>query len=216
VPFHDWQNSPHAGPASLGAIRPVGTNRGGRPAIFRKLPFGGTEVRRSSPSTSIEIPTMQRRFLFLAAAIVLAAATTGVQAHTFKAGDIAIGHPYARATAPGQPTGGAYLRLENHGAQGDKLVSASADVSRSVELHEMQMQGDVMRMRQIAAVDIPAHQSVVLEPGGVHIMLVGLKAPLKQGERFQMTLKFEKAGEVKVDVVVEAVNAGPMKHDMKH
>ena len=122
----------------------------------------------------------------------------------------------AGGVTPGQPTGGAYLRMENSGELSDKLLSASADVSKSVELHEMKMQGDVMRMRQVATVDIPAHQSVVLEPGGVHIMLVGLKAPLKEGERFPMTLKFERAGEVKVDVVVESVKAGPMKHDMKH
>jgi copper(I)-binding protein len=144
--------------------------------------------------------------------LLLAGAALAAHAHGFKAGDLAIGHPYARATAPGQPTGGAYLRVENHGAQSDRLVSASADVSKSVELHEMKMEGDVMRMRQVDGVEVPAGQSVVLEPGGVHVMLIGLKAPLKQGERFPMTLRFEKAGEVKVEVVVEAANAGPMKH----
>jgi copper(I)-binding protein len=154
---------------------------------------------------------MQRRFHFLAA-LALAGTTLVAHAHSFKAGELAIGHPYARATVPGQPTGGAYLRLENRGDQPDRLVSASADVSRSVELHEMKMQGDVMRMRAVDAVEIPAHQSVMLEPGGVHIMLVGLKAPLKEGERFPMTLKFEKAGEVKVEVVVEPVKSGPAKH----
>jgi copper(I)-binding protein len=143
--------------------------------------------------------------------LLLAAAALAAHAHGVKAGDLAIGHPYARATAPGQPTGGAYLRVENHGAQADRLVSASADVSKSVELHEMKMEGDVMRMRQVDGVDVPAGQSVVLEPGGVHVMLIGLKAPLKQGDRFPMTLRFEKAGEVKVEVVVEAANAGPMK-----
>jgi copper(I)-binding protein len=153
---------------------------------------------------------------FLLPALVLAGAAFTVQAHSYRVGDIAVGHPYARATAPGQPTGGAYLRLENHGAQADRLVSASAEVAKSVELHRMQMQGDVMRMRQIDAIEIPANKSVALESGGWHIMLVGLKAPLKEGDRFPMTLKFEKAGEVKVDVVVESVRTEPMKHDMKH
>jgi len=152
----------------------------------------------------------------LLTSLVLAGAALAAHAHSFKVGDIAIGHPYARATAPGQPTGGAYLRVENRGAQGDRLVSASADVSRSVELHEMKMDGDVMRMRPVAAVEVPAGQSVVLEPGGVHIMLLGLKAPLKEGDRFPLTLKFEKAGEVKVEVHVEAPGAGPARHDMKH
>src|SRR5438105_2943908 len=95
------------------------------------------------------------------------------QAHSYKVGNIAIGHPYARATAPGQPTGGAYLRIENHGTQADRLVSVSAGVSKTVELHEMAMQGDVMRMREVGAVEIPAKQSVMLQPGGTHIMLVG-------------------------------------------
>ena len=148
--------------------------------------------------------------------LALAIAAIAAHAHSFKVGDIAIGHPHARATAPGQPTGGAYLRLENHGAQPDRLIAASADVSRSVELHQMAMQGDVMRMRQIAAVELPPNQSVRLEPGATHLMLVGLKAPLKEGDRFPMTLTFEKAGEVKVDVVVEGVKPAPMAADMKH
>ena len=133
----------------------------------------------------------------LAIGLVLGAAAAAALAHSYKAGEISISHPHARATVPGQPTGGAYLRLDNRGAD-DRLVGVSADVSRSVELHTMSMEGDVMRMREIAAVEIPAHQSVVLQPGGLHIMLVGLKAPLKEGERFPMTLKFEKAGEVPV------------------
>jgi len=155
---------------------------------------------------------MPRRLHFLAA-LALASASLASHAHSFKAGDVAIGHPYARATVPGQPTGGAYLRLENHGDHADRLLSASADVSRSVELHEMKMQGDVMRMRAVDAVEVPPHQSVALAPGGIHIMLIGLKAPLKEGDRFPMTLKFEKAGEVKVEVVVESVKAGPTKHE---
>src|SRR5437763_15130840 len=122
--------------------------------------------------------------------LALAIAAIAAHAHSFKVGDIAIGHPHARATAPGQPTGGAYLRLENHGARPDRLIAASADVSRSVELHQMAMQGDVMRMRQIAAVELPPNQSVRLEPGATHLMLVGLKAPLKEGDRFPMTLRF--------------------------
>jgi copper(I)-binding protein len=151
----------------------------------------------------------------LLSGLLLAGTALASHAHSFKLGDIAIGHPYARATAPGQPTGGAYLRLENRGTQGDRLVSATADVAKAVELHEMTMQGDVMRMRQVDTVEVPAGQSVVLEPGGLHMMLVGLKAPLKEGDRFPMTLKFEKAGEVKVDVVVDSALAGPKKHD-KH
>ncbi len=154
--------------------------------------------------------TFPRRLL---AALSLTALALGAHAHSFKVGELSIGHPYARATAPGQPTGGAYLNISNAGAAGDKLVSASADVSKSVELHEMKMEGTVMRMREVTAVDVPAGKAVELKPGGLHIMLMGLKAPLKEGEKFPLKLKFEKAGEVTVTVNVEGAGAS---HEMKH
>jgi len=150
---------------------------------------------------------------FAALAVGLALGTA--QAHDFQLGPITIGHPHARATAPGQPTGGGYLTLENKGAD-DRLMSASAAVSPSVELHSMAMEGDVMRMRQVDAIDVPKGTKVELKPGGMHIMFVGLKAPLKAGDRFPMTLRFQKAGAVTVQVTVEAVKAEPLRHDMKH
>jgi periplasmic copper chaperone A len=150
---------------------------------------------------------------FIAAAVttaVLGAATLAAQAQEFKVGKIAIAHPYARATAPGQPAGGGFLKLENKG-DADRLLSASASVAGSVELHTMSMEGDVMRMRQVDAIALPAGKTVELKPGGLHIMFMGLKAPLKAGDSFPMTLKFEKAGEVTVNVKVEAPGQ-PMKH----
>lgn len=151
--------------------------------------------------------------LRLLAALSLGAAALAAQAHSFKLGELTIGHPYARATVPGQPTGGAYLSVRNAGAAGDKLVSASAEVAASVELHEMKMDGTVMRMREVSAVELPAGQAVELKPGGLHLMLMGLKAPLKQGDKFPLKLKFEKAGEVTVTVNVENPGAS---HEMKH
>ena len=156
---------------------------------------------------------MKRRFII--AGLAIAGTVLVARAHSYKVGAIDIGHPYARATAPGQPHGGAYLRIENHGGD-DKLVSVHAAVSQSVQLHEMKMEGDVMRMREVDMVPVPAGKAVMLQPGGMHIMLIGLKAPLKVGDSFPMTLKFEKAGEVKVDVKVQAADAGPALHDMKH
>jgi len=156
---------------------------------------------------------MKLQHILVTLAVGLALATA--QAHGFQLGQITIGHPYARATAPGQPIGGGYLTLENKGAD-DRLTSASAAVSASVELHSMAMEGDVMRMRQVNAVDVPKGTKVELKPGGLHIMFVGLKAPLKVGDSFPMTLKFQKAGAVTVQVTVEAVQAEPMRHDMKH
>jgi len=143
---------------------------------------------------------------FLAAAL-LSALSFASQAHEFMLGDIAIGHPYARATAPGQPTGGAFLRLENRGKADDKLLSASAEVGKATELHSMKMEGDVMRMREVAAIEVPAGKFVELKPGALHVMIMGLKAPLKEGDKFPLRLKFEKAGEVTVTVNVEAAGA---------
>jgi hypothetical protein len=156
----------------------------------------------------------------LLAGLLAAGAACIASAHDYTAGDLAVAHPYARATAPGQPAGGAYFSVQNRGSQPDRLVSASADVSRSVELHQMRMEGDVMRMRQLDGIDIPPNGTVTLAPGGMHVMLLGLKAPLVAGDKFPMTLTFRDAGDVKVEVAVEAVAAGagmpPMKHDMPH
>lgn len=147
--------------------------------------------------------------------VALVGAALAAQAHEYKLGAIAIDHPYARATAPGQPTGGGFLKLENKG-DADRLLSASAGVSNSVELHTMKMEGDVMRMRQVDAIELPAGKTVELKPGGYHIMFMGLKAPLKAGDSFPVKLKFEKAGEVTVDVKIEAPGKEGMPKDMKH
>ena len=153
----------------------------------------------------------------LFAGLALSMACLAAAAHEFKLGPINIGHPYARATVSGQTTGGGFLKLENGGAD-DKLLSASAAVSSAVKLHSMTMEGDVMRMRQVDGVALPAGKTVELKPGGLHIMFVGLKAPLKAGDSFAMKLKFQKAGEVTVTVNIEAAGAAAaaMPHDMKH
>lgn len=148
---------------------------------------------------------MKLNLIIAAAALSLASAFA--HAHSFKLGDIDIAHPYARVTGAGQSTGGGYLKLDNKGRD-DKLLSASAAVSANVELHSMTMDGDVMRMRQVDGIALPAGKTVALEPGGFHIMFVGLKAPLKAGAKFPMKLKFEKAGEVEVIVNVEAPKPG--------
>ncbi len=139
------------------------------------------------------------RFLAGTALACLAFAAT---AHSFKLGDIDIEHPYARPTRVGQQVGAGYLALTNKGAP-DRLLSVSSAVAASVEMHSMAMEGDVMRMRQVEAIALPTGAAVALQPGAQHLMLFGLKAPLKAGDRFPMTLKFEKAGEVVVTVHVE-------------
>ena len=157
---------------------------------------------------------MKSKLILSAAALAFASAFA--HAHSFKLGEIDIGHPYARATVAGQPTGGGYLSLDNKGRD-DKLLSATAAVSASVELHSMSMEGDVMRMRRVDGIALPTGKKVELKPGGFHLMFVGLKAPLKAGDKFPMTLKFEKAGEVEVTVNVEAPTAaGEAAAEHKH
>ena len=156
------------------------------------------------------------KLVLIISTAALSLASAFVHAHSFKLGEIDIGHPYARPTAAGQPMGGGYLSLDNKGRD-DRLVSATAAIAVSVELHSMSMEGDVMRMRQIDGIALPSGAKVELKPGGYHFMFVGLKAPLKAGDKFPIRLKFEKAGEVEVTVNVEAPKtAGDAAVEHKH
>ncbi|MEC5386862.1 copper chaperone PCu(A)C [Uliginosibacterium sp. H3] len=146
------------------------------------------------------------RYLTLACLVLL---SFSASAHDYTLGSIKIGHPWTRATTPGAQTGGGYLKLDNGGAA-DRLVSVSSNVSEQAEIHTMSMEGDVMRMQKLdKGVELPAGKTVEFKPGGLHIMLLGLKAPLKEGAKFPLTLKFEKAGEITVDVKVESLTGAP-------
>ncbi len=126
------------------------------------------------------------------------------------AGDIAIEHPWSRATATGAPVGAGYATIKNNGATADKLLSATADVAGKVEVHEMTMDNGVMKMRPINGLEVPAGKSVELKPGGYHIMFMQLKRPLAVGETVKGVMTFEKAGAVPVEYKVEAMGAKPM------
>jgi copper(I)-binding protein len=150
---------------------------------------------------------VSRTLASLAMAVAAAAS-----AHNYTFGTIIVVHPHARATAPGQPVGGGYLAITNRGATPDRLIGASApSLAQRVEVHEMRREGDVMRMREIGTIELPPGRTVLLEPGGLHLMLMGLKQPLAAGQRFPMTLTFEKAGSQQVEVEVEGDAAGPEK-----
>ncbi|MDX2158130.1 MAG: copper chaperone PCu(A)C [Hyphomicrobiaceae bacterium] len=126
-----------------------------------------------------------------------------------KDGAVTVSTPWARATPGGAKIGAAFLEISS-GAGGDAVVSASSPVAGKVELHTHANDGGVMRMRQIEAIDVPASGKVTLKPGGLHIMLMDLKQPLKEGEAIDLTLSFRKAGEVKVQVPVLKVGSpGP-------
>ena len=125
-------------------------------------------------------------------------------AHDYKIASLQIGHPWTRPTLPGQTTGGGYLSINNLGGTPDRLLGASTPAAAAVEVHEMSMEGDVMRMRELKALDLPPGKAVTLAPGGLHLMLTGLKAPLKEGARVPVKLRFERAGEIEVVFYVES------------
>ena len=156
---------------------------------------------------------MLRRTLILAA-IGTAAVTAPALAHDYKVGSLVITHPWTRATAPTAKAGGGFLVIENKGSTPDRLVAAQSNASEKVEIHEMKMDGNVMRMRELAGgPEIPPGGSVMLKPGGYHIMFMELKAPLAKGNKVPVTLVFEKAGKVDVEFAVQDVGAAePMKH----
>lgn len=136
-------------------------------------------------------------------------ATPGL-AHEYEAGAIAIGHPWSRATPPGARTGAGYLTLTNNGAAADRLVSASSPAAPNVEIHSMSVNADgVMIMRAVPdGISVAPGARVVLAPGGLHLMLIGLAAPFREGGKVPVTLVFEKAGAVTVDLHVDKLGAG--------
>ena len=133
-------------------------------------------------------------------------------AKTVTTNAIKIEGAYTRATVPGQQAAGGFMKIENKGAA-DQLVSASSPVAGEVQLHEMAMEGNVMKMRQVKDIAVPAGGAVELKPGGLHLMFMNIKAPLTAGETVPVKLKFAKAGEVEVKMPVNAMgNPGAMKH----
>ncbi|TXH87377.1 MAG: copper chaperone PCu(A)C [Rhodoferax sp.] len=140
--------------------------------------------------------------------------TTVVYAHGTKTGDLVIDHPYATPSLSGVPNGAAYLRgIENTGSTADKLLGASTEVAERVELHRMTMDGNIMRMREVPNIELPAKTVVKLRHNGeYHLMLMNLKRPLKDGDRFDITLEFQRAGKQTVNVWVQIPRDGSTEH----
>lgn len=126
-------------------------------------------------------------------------------AHEYKVGSLTIEHPWARASVAAN--GAAYMTISNSGTEADELLAAASPVADKVELHTHIMEGEVMKMRPVKAIEVNVGEPAALKPGGLHIMLIGLKAPLKEGEKFPMTLTFKNAGTVDVEVAVQSVGA---------
>lgn len=144
----------------------------------------------------------------LTACIAFVPALALAHEHVVKAGSLEIVHPWSRATPGGAKVAGGYVTVTNKGVAADRLLAAAADgISATADIHESGMKDGVMSMKRVDGVAVPAGGSLTLKPGSWHIMFMGLKRPLKQGETFTGSLTFEKAGKVAVEFTVEGMGA---------
>ena len=154
-----------------------------------------------------------KRPLFAAALCLITAAALAEDA---KLGPIEITHPWSRATPKGASVGGGYLTVRNTGTTPDRLIGASLEGAAGVEIHEMSMDGGVMKMREVkGGLEIKPGENVALQPGAFHLMFVGLTSPLEKGKPVKGTLVFEHAGTLPVTYDVEAIGAKPSSEPMK-
>ena len=152
-----------------------------------------------------------KRVTCLIAAVVLAFGISGAtQAQTLAANSIVVEQPWARATPPGARTGAAYLTLLNNGTTADRLLGVTTPLADKVEFHKETEENGVSRMREVPSVEVQPGAKVTFKPGEMHMMMVGLRQPLKEGQTLPLTLQFEKAGSIPVTASIGKV--GAMKH----
>ncbi len=134
-------------------------------------------------------------------------------AGTCLAGDVTVGtlkitSPWSRATPAGAKVGGGYMSITNMGKEADRLIGGSLPQAGEFQIHEMSMDGGVMKMRELTnGLEIAPGATIVLKPGSYHVMFMDLKEPIKEGSPLKGTLKFEKAGSVEIEYKVEAIGA---------
>ena len=173
--------------------------------------------------TSLRVPSprgnrRRRAVAVLSAALAMGLLCFGARAQTtsYKVGELTIEAPWARATPGGAKVGGAYLKIINNGTQPDRLLGGTLSGAADVEVHEMSMSNNVMKMRHLKeGLEIKPGQTVELKPGGYHLMLTGLRDGLKQGQKLSGTLKFEKAGTAEIEYTVAPIGAQSSGH-MQH
>lgn len=141
--------------------------------------------------------------------VALSVSATLALAHDFKLGNLEITHPWARATLSGQPVAGGYMKITNKGAEPDRLIKITADVSGNIKVHDMKVEDGVMKMGEIpGGLEIAPGATVEMKPGGLHVMFKGIKEPFREGETVRANLTFEKAGSIDVEFTVDAMTAG--------
>lgn len=143
--------------------------------------------------------------------ILLAAALTILSSPAFA--DVILENVRAFETSEGMKNGAVLLDIMNHGKDSDKLISATTPAADKVEIHEMKEENGVMKMREVGGVKVDAGTTVSLNPNGYHIMLLGLKEPLKAGSAHPLTLHFQKAGDMKTTFEVVSRTAKAANHD---
>lgn len=143
--------------------------------------------------------------------------TGQVAAHDFRLDHLRLVHPFATPTPPTAQVGAVYLDISNEGEDSAQLVSARAHIAEKVELHDMAMDDGVMKMRQVKKIEVAGEDTLKMRPsGGYHLMLIGLREPLKEGERFPLWLTFADQGEIRVEVWVESAAQGGAAADAHH
>jgi copper(I)-binding protein len=160
------------------------------------------------------VSTLETTMRIPAALLALSLAFGGsAAAHDYSAGPIKIDHPWSRATPKGASVAGGYMKITNTGTTPDRLIGGSVEAARRFEIHEMSMEGGVMKMREMPkGVEIAPGATVELKPGGYHVMMMNLSKQFMQGDKVKGTLTFEKAGKIDVEFAVEAVGGAPQGH----
>lgn len=159
------------------------------------------------------------RKLIMSVAVVVASLMASVQvtAHDFHAGDLRVVHPFTMPTPPAARVGGVFLDLDNRGDESIALVDARSMLSDVVEIHDMEMKDGTMRMFRIEELRVEPGEVIKMRPGGgYHLMLIGLKQPLVEGEHFPLWLTFSDGTELEVEVWVQSMSEGAAAADGHH
>jgi copper(I)-binding protein len=152
----------------------------------------------------------------VALTLALAAPALADDAGMGMAGDVMIHDGWARASLGSNPNSAAYMTLETHGDATDRLVKASSPLAETVGLHTHIMENDIARMRPVEAIEVAPGEPTVLQPGGLHLMVMGLSEKLEEGATLPVTLTFEQAGEVALELPVRAATGGGKAHGDDH
>jgi copper(I)-binding protein len=167
-------------------------------------------VRRSAQSNGISMSKPSLAGRLAACAIALSCTSTVAVARDYAFGPLKVTHPWSRPTPPGASTAAGYLTITNTGATPDRMLGGSSPAADKVEIHKESLAGGIMTMRPVPdGITIAAHGSVTLAPGGYHLMIFGPKHPFRPGDHVSVSLRFEHAGVVSLDLLVEQPSASP-------